>query len=386
MLALNHSLHRRAAAVVGLRSLGTSSSSSIRDSVKDYYGKVLSSNKDLKTNACTSSMAPSKEIRQLLKLVPKPITDKFYGCGTPVPSGGIQGLNVLDLGCGTGRDCYLASALVGETGTVTGIDMTEEQIRVAKEHAEEYCRNTLKYKRNNLRFLQGYIEDIEQAGVKNESQDLIISNCVINLSPDKPAVIKGMFNALKWGGEAYFSDVYCDRRLPESVRKNELLWGECLSGALYIEDFIRICRQVGFPDPRVLEKAPIQVNDPELADLLGNAKFFSITYRLFKIDGLETLCEDYGQVATYLGTLPGNKASYALDDHHLFETNRPMLVCGNTASMVGESWLRKHFRVQGDRSVHFGLFPCGPAPSSSSSSGTTAASCAPGMGGGGACC
>jgi len=148
--------------------------------------------------------------------------------------------------------------------------------------------------------------------------------------------------------------------------KNEVLWGECVSGALYIEDFKRICAQVGFADPRVLEVSPIAINDPVLKDICGEAKFYSITYRCFKLPQLETLCEDYGQVAYYNGTLPGHAHTYALDDHHIFETGRPMLVCGNTASMVGESWLKPHFRITGDRSTHFGLFDCGPSPSGSS--------------------
>jgi len=355
-------------------------SSVIHDSVQEYYGKILSTNKDLKTNACVASKRPSTEILSILRRVPQPVLDKFYGCGTPLPTG-IEGLNVLDLGCGSGRDCYVAAALVGQEGTVTGIDMTKEQLDVAKEHSQSFCKDVLGTSESNMRFVQGYIERIADAGVAPESQDMIISNCVINLSPDKRAVIKGMYDALRFGGEAYFSDVYCDRRLPQHIRDNKLLWGECLSGALYVEDFVRICRNVGFPDPRVLEKAPIQVTDPELSEILGNAKFYSITYRLFKVDGLETLCEDYGQVATYQGTIPGHKNAYALDDHHWFETNRPMLVCGNTASMVGESWLRKHFKVHGDRSTHFGLFPCQPEGSASSESG--AESCAVG---GGSCC
>jgi len=102
--------------------------------------------------------------------------------------------------------------------------------------------------------------------------------------------------------------------------------------------------------------SPIEVNDPELKDIVGEAKFFSITYRCFKLPDLESLCEDYGQIAYYKGTLPGHRHFYQLDDGHRFETGRPMLVCGNSASMVGESWLAPHFEVLGDRSVHFGLF------------------------------
>jgi len=188
--------------------------------------------------------------------------------------------------------------------------------------------------------------------------DLVISNCVINLSPDKSAVLEGIYSVLKFGGEAMFSDVYCDRRLPDSVRSNKVLWGECLSGAMYEEDFLRMCHSLGFADPRVVERKPIQVRDAKLSELLGNAKFESVTYRLFKLAPgiLESICEDYGQVATYLGTMDGQPHFYDLDDHHHFETGKPILVCGNSAAMVDESWIGKHFKVVGDRSVHYGRF------------------------------
>ena len=101
----------------------------------------------------------------------------------------------------------------------------------------------------------------------------------MNLSPDKPRVLKEVYRVLAPGGEFYFSDVYCDRRLPEHVQKHEVLWGECISGALYDEDFKRIARDVGFPDPRVLACSEIKVTDPELQDVVGEAKFYSITYR-----------------------------------------------------------------------------------------------------------
>lgn len=98
-----------------------------------------------------------------------------------------------------------------------------------------------------------------------------------------------------------------------------------------------------------------------------------VACRLFKLPGkLETPCEDYGQVATYLGTLPGHKHSYALDDHHNFVTNKPMLVCGSTAAMVGDSWLGRHFKVVGDTSVHYGLFDCGSAPVEAQAGGDAA--------------
>lgn len=258
------------------------------------------------------------------------------------------------------------------------MDMTEEQLLVARRHVDDYTMNTLGYKAPNMTFEQGYIEFLSEAGVAPQSVDLVISNCVINLSPNKAMVLQGVYDALREGGELYFSDVYCDRRLSREVREHDVLLGECLGGALYIEDFKRICHQVGFTDPRQLSIAPIEVTDAGLNELLGEAKFYSITYRCFKLPNhLETLCEDYGQVAYYRGTIPSHPHTYALDDHHVFETNRPMLVCGNTAAMVGESWLRPHFEVVGNTTTHYGLFDCSPAPSAPAVTGGDA---------GGSCC
>ncbi|KAH9250935.1 hypothetical protein BASA81_011323 [Batrachochytrium salamandrivorans] len=235
--------------------------SAVHKHVKEYYGQVLGSTKDLKTSACTSAQRPSAPIRALLEQIPRPVLDKFYGCGTPLPSAGLEGLSVLDLGCGSGRDCYLASALVGNTGKVVGIDMTQEQLDVANQHAGKYCQEVLHYSQSNMTFLLGYIEALEGL-VPAESMDLIISNCVINLSPDKPSVLRGMYHALKFGGEAYFSDVYCDRRLSDEARAHQVLWGECISGALYQQDFLRLAGEVGFLDCRMLDRTEIIVTTP----------------------------------------------------------------------------------------------------------------------------
>ncbi|GLC51856.1 hypothetical protein PLESTB_000555900 [Pleodorina starrii] len=355
----------------------------VKESVKEYYGETLKSSGDLRTSACTACKPPPAEVRAALASVPGEVKDKFYGCGNPIPTG-IDGLRVLDLGCGSGRDCYVAARLVGEQGSVTGVDMTPSQLEVARAHCKSYCCETLGYSQPNMRFIQGEIEYLDRAGIADASVDLIISNCVINLSPDKARVLSEAYRVLAPGGEMHFSDVYCDRRLPSSVRTHPVLLGECLAGALYVNDFIRLCRKVGFTDPRQLECEEIIVHDAELKDLVGEARFYSITYRLFKVPGqIEDLCEDYGQVAVYKGTIPGRPHAYDLDDHHRFVANKPMLVCGNTASMVGETWLKPHFTVIGDRAVHFGQFDCsGPKPSASpTNSAGTGGACA-----GGACC
>lgn len=333
------------------------------DSVKDYYGKVLSTSKDLKTSACTAAGAPPPALRAVLRKVPSPVTEKFYGCGAPLPMG-IEGLRVLDLGSGSGRDCYAAAALVGERGSVVGVDMTDEQLAVAREHAESYCTQTLGYQKPNMRFVRGYMEDLGAAGIEDGSADLVISNCVVNLSPDKGAVLREAFRALAPGGEFYFSDVYADRRVPEAAQRDPVLWGECVSGAMYVEDFKRAARAAGFAYPVHVSASPIEIRDAGMRKLLGPARFYSITFRLFKLPAglLESCCEDYGQRATYKGSIDGSEGSYVLDAGHTFEAGRPTHVCGNTAAMLGEgghSWLARHFEIEGDRRVHFGFWGCG---------------------------
>lgn len=330
-------------------------SKSIHEDVKDYYGKIIQKTDDLKTSACTSNSSKILPFKSILKFIPSEILEKFYGCGVPIPLG-ISGLRVLDLGCGTGRDCYICSALVGASGFVLGIDMTESQIAVANKYMNEYT-NSLNYSKPNMSFIQGYIEDLSM--IESNSIDLVISNCVINLSPRKDLVLREVFRVLKEGGEMYFSDVYSDRRMKKEALENKVLYGECISGALYINDFITLCKEVGFKDPRVIEQKEIQLNGlGEFKKLLGETRFFSISYRLFKIKDLEPYCEDYGQFAVYKGTINGMESCYILDNHHKFEKNKPKLVCGNTASMLKESWLGTHFNVIGDRTEHFGIFPC----------------------------
>jgi len=133
-------------------------------------------------------------------------------------------MKILDLGCGTGRDVYIASKLVGETGRSIGVDMTTEQVAVAKKYQDEQ-RERFCYKSSNVTLLQGYIEDLKSLGIEDNSVDVVISNCVINLSPSKEQVFKEIFRVLKPGGELYFADVFSDRRVPEKFANDPILRG-----------------------------------------------------------------------------------------------------------------------------------------------------------------
>ncbi len=345
------------------------------EKVKAYYGKVLQDQSDLRTDACCSVIDLPDFVKTAIAAVHPEVRARFYGCGLVVPPL-LPGLRVLDLGCGSGRDCYVLSQLVGESGYVMGVDMTDEQLAVARCHIEYHTR-AFGFARANVEFRQGYIEALHDIGFESETFDLIVSNCVINLSPDKRAVLAEAYRLLKPGGELYFADIYADRRIPSELRDDPVLYGECLSGALYWNDFNDLAKLAGFTDPRLVEDRPLAIGDPMLADRLGNIRFHSATYRLFKLPDLEPACEDYGQTVRYRGTVPNHEHVFRLDKHHSIERGKIFPVCGNSYRMLNETRFRAHFEFFGDWNVHYGLFEgCGAGlPFDQNQEGAVASCC-----------
>lgn len=330
----------------------------VEENVKEYYGKTLKTNADLKTDACCDGTTVPLYIRKALSKIHDEVLTRYYGCGLTVPTE-LEGLSVLDLGSGSGRDCYVLSQLVGEKGRVVGIDMTDEQLEVANKHIE-YHTKTFNYKNSNVEFKKGNIEHLDKAGLKDNSFDLIVSNCVVNLAKDKLSVLKEAWRTLKEGGEMYFSDVYADRRIPQTLQEDPVLYGECLSGALYWNDFLRLAKKAGFADPRLVESRPLKIKNADVERKAGHIGFYSATYRLFKLPALETACEDYGQAIVYKGTIKESPTYFDLDNHHRFYAGKTHEVCGNTSMMLKDTRLKKHFDFTGDTSKHFGIFKgCG---------------------------
>ena len=339
------------------------------DAVRTYYGSVLRSTADLQTSACCA-VAPPAHVLEALGNVHDEVKARFYGCGSPIPLG-LDGATVLDLGCGSGRDCYLLAQLVGPQGRVIGVDMTPEQLAVATRYQDHHARL---FGYANVEFRSGYIEDLAALGIADGSVDVIVSNCVLNLSPAKERVFREIVRVLRPGGELYVADVFADRRIPAALRADPVLLGECLGGALYTEDFRRMMARAGCADVRTVSTAPLTLDSAEIERRIGFVTFTSRTVRAFKLT-LEDRCEDYGQVATYLGTLPGSPHLFDLDDHHRFRTGRPEPVCGNTADMLSHTRYARHFTVAGERGTHFGLFPCGPGDAVAGPAGTAAPCC-----------
>ena len=336
----------------------------IRKEVQKYYGEILQTNKDLKTSACCTAAGFPSYLKDIISEIHPEVREKYYGCGVVAPDA-LQGKTILDLGSGSGHDCYILSKLVGPSGRVIGVDMTDEQLEVANKYLE-YHQKKFGYSLPNVEFKKGFIEELGALNLKDNSIDIVVSNCVLNLSTRKDQVLKGIFKLLKPGGEFYFSDVYSDRRIPTHLVNDAILYGECLSGALYVQDFIRLARTTGFTDPRVVKNTPLNIQEEKLKTKIGPINFFSTTYRLFKIEGLEDLCEDYGQSVVYKGHLEHSPNQFILDDHHCFETGKQHLVCGNTFLMLSKTRYKEYFEFYGDFHQHFGLFlDCGPKAANS---------------------
>ncbi|MBI2372431.1 MAG: methyltransferase domain-containing protein [Deltaproteobacteria bacterium] len=327
------------------------------DVVSDYYGKKVQKSEDLTFSACCTIDYDEK----LLAALTDEVKSKRYGCGSPLPDL-LEGCTVVDLGSGAGTDCFIAAQLVGPKGRVIGIDATMEQLEVARRNVDPIMRN-LGYATANVSFVEGLIEE---APVASAAADVVISNCVINLSPHKERIFKEIARILRPGGELLISDIVADRRIPSHLAEDRKLYSECLTGAAYVGDLRRTLAKAGLLDVRT-------VAERTLDEVIEGIHFSSVTLRGFKLE-LEDACEDYGQVAVYKGTIPGRAKELVLDRAHRFEAGRPVRVCKNTADMLTKSRYSAHFRVSAEM-THLGLFDCGPVGSQATDG---PAACGPG--------
>lgn len=219
----------------------------IHAAVREHYGAIARDSGsccgpgDSGANCCSPLYPPD----QLIEL-PSTVTDISLGCGDPVSLADIRaGDTVLDLGSGGGIDCFLAAKRVGPTGRVIGVDMTDEMLARAR-------ANAARLNAANVEFRKGQIEALP---VGDGTVDVILSNCVINLSPDKPRVFAEMFRALKTGGRVSVSDIVTNGTLPEAVRTSMEAWGACVAGALDVRDYQSGLEAAGFVDVQASAKS-----------------------------------------------------------------------------------------------------------------------------------
>ena len=231
----------------------------IKKAVRENYAKVASSNSCCCSSSvsCCGQPGAEKEIssnigysREEMNKVPEG-SNLGLGCGNPVALASIKkGEVVLDLGSGAGFDCFLTADKVGLEGKVIGVDMTPEMIEKARKNAQNGS-----YK--NIEFRLGEIEDLP---VEDNSVNLIISNCVVNLSPDKDNVFKEAYRVLKPGGRIMVSDIVLTKELPDYIKNNTLAYVSCISGAIIKESYLKIIEKAGFIDIKVFDEGNFPIN------------------------------------------------------------------------------------------------------------------------------
>ncbi|MFZ5863931.1 MAG: methyltransferase domain-containing protein [Nitrospirota bacterium] len=283
-----------------------------RKVVREFYGNAA----EMPQEELCCPVQPNPED---LAHIPREVIERFYGCGSPVGAAGIQpGETTLDLGSGAGIDVFIAAKKVGPTGRAVGVDMTPQMLAVARD-AQKDVAAALGY--DVVEFREGFLEQIP---AETQSIDLVTSNCVINLSPDKPRVFAEMWRVLRDHGRIVIADIVADQEVPPHQRKDPRLWGECISGALTEEEFLAALERAGFYGLQVFKKT--------FWKEVEGFKFYSVTVRGFKFEKTSG-CIYAGQTATYTGPFKG----VSDEEGHWFPRNVAIDVCTDTAAKLSRA-------------------------------------------------
>ncbi|PIQ81557.1 MAG: hypothetical protein COV76_08280 [Candidatus Omnitrophica bacterium CG11_big_fil_rev_8_21_14_0_20_64_10] len=280
-----------------------------RKLVREFYGKAAETPQ---AELC----CPTKFDDLSVSHIPKEVIDRFYGCGSPVTLGALEaGETFVDLGSGAGIDCFIAAKFVGPAGKIIGIDMTDEMLKVADENRPIVAAN-LGY--DVVKFRKGYLE---QVPVESKSADLVTSNCVVNLSPDKPKVFSEIWRILRDHGRTVIADIVSALPVPAHLKVNPELWGECIVGALTEEEFLARLEEAGFYGLSILKKVYWKT--------VEGFDFYSVTVRGYKFE--KTVgCLFLGQKAVYLGPMK----AVVDEEGHLFPRDVEVEVCTDTVAKL----------------------------------------------------
>lgn len=296
----------------------------ITQKVSDRYARAASTGEQM---CCPTSY----DMASLQSFIPDEVLKISYGCGTPAGLKTVsRGETVLDIGSGGGIDCFEASRLVGSTGHVIGIDMTDTMLAIARKNSPIVAAN-LGYASSNVEFRKGMADAIP---VSDCTVDLIISNCVINLAPDKRKVFREMFRVAKPGGRFTISDIVADHPVPHYLVHDADKWGDCLSGALTLTDYIAGMMGAGFLGIHLITSSPWQVID--------GIHFFSITLTGYKLPA--HLPQSDIRYATLRG--PFSRVVDELGTTHLRGIPQP--ITPEAVCLLSQAPLASHFVLSSD--------------------------------------
>ncbi len=291
----------------------------ITQKVSERYAKAASAGEQM---CCPTSY----DMKHLKTFIPEEVLKISYGCGTPAGLQTVQtGETVLDIGSGGGIDCFEASRLVGPTGRVIGIDMTDTILEIARENASVVATN-LGYLASNVEFRKGLADAMP---VQDHTIDLIISNCVINLAPDKSRVFHEMYRVAKFGGRFTISDIVSDQTVPQYLVHDTEKWGDCLSGALTLTDYMNGMTLAGFLGAHLVKFSPWRVID--------GIHFFSVTLTGYKLP------QDASTSSIRYATLRGPFSRLVDERGTTYQRGIPQPITPKDALLLGAPPLAEHF-------------------------------------------
>jgi SAM-dependent methyltransferase len=258
----------------------------VKKIVRDRYGEVARRN----SSCCGSNKVSAEDVSKAIGYTSEELgsisgaANMGLGCGNPTAIASLkEGEVVLDLGSGGGLDCFLAAQKVGSSGRVIGVDMTADMIDLARDNAEK----------NNFTNVEFRLGEIENLPTANDSVDIVISNCVINLSPEKQRVFNEAFRVLKPGGRIAISDIVLLQDLPESLRNNEALLAGCVAGAELKDKYLKMIENAGFKEIKVMQKDQGLSVEMESEEGTGEPLLI-VDGEPVEIDNFENVKEDAG--------------------------------------------------------------------------------------------
>lgn len=274
----------------------------------------------------------------LFSMLHEDVKKRYYGSGIFVPEK-LEGKRVLDLGCGSGSLVFMLSKLVGPSGFVVGVDLCDRLIQTAQDQTD-YHTKLWGFEKPNFEFKKGNVERLLAEGFEPESFDIIVSNGVFCVVPDKDKAFRTAFSLLKEGGQFCLNDVYAEKDAPEQYRENETLWTLGITGAMRWDTLGPVVRDVGFTTPHLTCAAPVEIVNEEYKQLLENRRYACAGWRLFKLGSGPTRG---ASSVTYKGNIPGCPETFVWDVDLTFKTGEPVEVDGELATLLARSYLSDSF-------------------------------------------